>query len=442
MVEKDLEMINFFENKKNNFKFPIILIIILIALTLKVNAESEGFCGGDIVLVLDSSGSINSSEMAIMKSAAIGFVEHFLPDTDSEIAVVDFDEKARLVQDFTTDLNKLKSKINYDILSGGYTNWEDALRISGEQFPNRLGNPDLIIFASDGMPNRIGYDPVLGVGESEAVAAAVERAKELNDSGVRIIALGIGIPSSKVANMKEISSDISGNEEDYIDAKDFDDFTEKLAELAKKLCTAVVRGVVTDDSGNPIPGATVQVIGVKDPNNPDYTFTTITDENGEYIIENVMPGKHDIVVYKTGYQELNKNFTFYVDMGITDFPINFIIFKGVEECQQDCSKKSDVIPRCNPECDGINGCKFYSEYEGDKRAKDACTTPYKKVAGVVESFNSTHKIICCGTFNQHPYIQKKNMVVKIPDNATNVVTITRLVFWRGRILRMVTHVWN
>ncbi len=441
MFEKGLRIINFSENRRKNLKFMVIFFIALITSALNVSAESEGFCGGDIALVLDSSGSIKDTvEIPLMKNAAIEFVEHFLPDTPSQIAVVDFDNKGFLVQDFTTSLNNLKTKIN-SIASGGWTNWQHALEVAGEQFPNRVANPDLIIFASDGMPNRIGSAGSSAT-ESEAIAAAVGRAIELNDSGVRIIALGIGIPSDKVSNMKAISSDISGNEDDYIDVENFDDFTEKLADLAKKLCTAIVTGIVTNESGNPVSGATVQIIGVKDPDNPDQPLTFVTNETGEYIIENVPPGKHDIVVYKDGYNEVNENFTFYLDMGLADFIINFTIIEEIIDCQSDCSKKSDVTPRCHADCDGINGCKFYSEYPGDERAKKACTTHYNRVVGVVESFNETHKIICCGTVNQQPYLHSKNMIVKIPDDAKNVVTITRLVFWRGRIVRMVTHVWN
>lgn len=54
---------------------------------------------------------------------------------------------------------------------------------------------------------------------------------------------------------------------------------------------ANLRGVVRDASGELYPGATVAAEG------PDGSFTSITDEDGAYVIENLPPGVYNVTVY-------------------------------------------------------------------------------------------------------------------------------------------------
>ena len=86
---------------------------------------------------------------------------------------------------------------------GQYTNWQQGLLEDHGLFPNR-DNPDLVIFASDGNPNRIG-DPASSVNESEAVAAAVTVANAIKSGGTRILTIGIG-SGLDTANLEAISS--------------------------------------------------------------------------------------------------------------------------------------------------------------------------------------------------------------------------------------------
>ena len=106
-----------------------------------------------MVLVIDSSGSIDGTELQQMKDAYEDFVDAFLPFTPTQIAIVDFDTDATVVQGFTTNVANLNTAIN-GVLSGSTTNWEDALRDARNLFPNRLDKPDLIVFASTAIPTR------------------------------------------------------------------------------------------------------------------------------------------------------------------------------------------------------------------------------------------------------------------------------------------------
>jgi hypothetical protein len=183
-----------------------------------------------------------------------------------------------------------------------------------------------------------------------------------------------------------------------------------------------VEGYVTDLSGNPLEGVKIKILGI----NKEYK----TDADGYYFICEFPEGTYDIVASLKNYEEVNKNFKFD---GTEIDEVNFKLLDESTECQPDCSKTSDEKPRCHPECDGINGCKFY-----DDQAKAKCATPLLRVVGVFENYNSTHTMICC---EGEPYLKKKGKVV-LPENATNAVSITRIVFWRGSFVRMVTNVWN
>ncbi|MBN2517466.1 MAG: VWA domain-containing protein [Candidatus Altiarchaeota archaeon] len=187
----------------------------------------EHSCGFDMVLIMDSSGSISNAKLQQMKDAFKGFVDKFLPNTLTQIAVVDFDTIATVRQDYTSDINDIEKAIDAST-TGGFTNWEDALEKAHNLFDNRRGIPDMYIFASDGNPNRYGDGPTTDT-EAAAVAEAVKDAEEIKAKGVRIIAFGIG-DNIKETNLKAIASD-----GDYY-ATDFDTLAGDLSAVAEGLC--------------------------------------------------------------------------------------------------------------------------------------------------------------------------------------------------------------
>lgn len=195
------------------------------------NPPLEQTCGLDIVLVLDSSGSIDDTELATMKGAFEDFVDAFLPGNPTEMAIVEFDDQAFVQQGFTDNATDLKTAIN-GAVSGGFTNWDDALHDARSLFPNRNANPDLIVFASDGNPNRIGghdTNPVTSPGEAASLDAAIEEANLAKGAGIRIITLGIG-NDLDTSSLEDISS------ADALITSDFDTLADDLAELAAELC--------------------------------------------------------------------------------------------------------------------------------------------------------------------------------------------------------------
>lgn len=183
-----------------------------------------------------------------------------------------------------------------------------------------------------------------------------------------------------------------------------------------------VNGTVRDAFGNPIEDALVDILSPLELNE-------ITDENGNYFIRDVPEGTYDILASKQGFEAGNEQFDFD-DNVVT---IDFTLYTAGTECQPDCSKRSDDIPVCHTDCDRINGCDFY-----DETAKEKCTTPQGRVTNAITSYNETHKLLCC---KGDPYKPKK-ATIKIPEDATYVVRITRIVFWRGQFVRMIVDMFK
>ena len=206
---------------------------------IESNPPLDESCGIDMVLIIDSSGSISPSELQTMKTAFNGFVDAFLPNTPTHIAVVEFDTTAHSVQDYSTDVPTIKGAIN-SAYSGGWTNWDDALTKAHDLFDNRDDKPDLYVLASDGNPTAHGPTGSYGSTEDH-LTPAILKANEIKSDGVRIITLGIG-DTLNPANLIAISS------ADAYYSTDFSTLAATLADLANDLCggTITVRKYVDD----------------------------------------------------------------------------------------------------------------------------------------------------------------------------------------------------
>ncbi len=250
--------------------------VTIAAITPAPNPILSQACGLDIALVLDSSGSIDSSELSAMKTAFNAFVDALLPGTPTQFSVTDFDSTAAVLQTFSGDVTTVKNAINTPS-SGGSTNWEDGLIKAQSTLPNR-SNPDLVLFASDGNPNRV--DNGSTVSEAQAVAEAVLIANTLKTSGVRIIALGIG-DGLDVNNLKAISGPTVGTDlsADVI-TSDFATLATTLATFAAQTCGGAISvnkyiGTVSDATR----GDNNWMFSVTGPN--DYSNNLGTDANGQ-----------------------------------------------------------------------------------------------------------------------------------------------------------------
>jgi uncharacterized repeat protein (TIGR01451 family) len=199
------------------------------------NPTLSAACGLDIALVLDNSTSIDETELTAMKNAMIAFTTA-LSGTPTQFSVTKFATTANVAQTFTSNITNVNNAINAIPVGGGSTNWQDGLTKAQSTFdPRPVTNPNLIIFASDGNPNRTGASGSSAT-ESVAVADAVIVANAIKTGGTRIIALGIGTDLNTV-NMQAISGPVIGtNLSADVITTDFATLASALATFASDTC--------------------------------------------------------------------------------------------------------------------------------------------------------------------------------------------------------------
>lgn len=167
-------------------------------------------CPLQIALVLDESGSINSSARADVQAGVSAFVNS-LNGANAELALVEFSASATNVPVLGTTAFQsvdnsysaaIQTYLNCNNFStpqcyrpGGSTNWEDAFVKVG-QIP---GQADIVVFFTDGVPtarNTIGLSNL---------QAAIIAANAVKSSGTHIFVVGVGNSTSFVNNIIAIS---------------------------------------------------------------------------------------------------------------------------------------------------------------------------------------------------------------------------------------------
>lgn len=153
----------------------------------------------DIVLVLDTSGSMSGTPMEETKKAAINFVNTILEE-DASIGVVTYEDSAEQLSDFSVDKHHLTGIVT-DIYDGGGTNIESGLAEAKSMLDSSNAKKKIIVLMSDGEPNR-------GREGEELIAYA----DEIKNDGVLIYTLGFfenmsGGKSSAQYLMEHLASD-------------------------------------------------------------------------------------------------------------------------------------------------------------------------------------------------------------------------------------------
>lgn len=173
-------------------------------------------CGLDIGLIVDTSGSVDSTELGQMKTALKSFADAFT-GTPTEFSLSKFDTQSTLVQSFTGSIPTVDTKIDSLATTNGNTNWDSGLNRSFDSFDNghlhRASKQDLIVIATDGSPNRYGYPTANSTFDWTAgLQHGITTANTIKTFGTRIVVVGIGedtsdpaTPAQKLDKMKSIS---------------------------------------------------------------------------------------------------------------------------------------------------------------------------------------------------------------------------------------------
>ena len=226
-------------------------------------------CGINVMLVLDKSGSIQTSgQTDTVRDATRAFLTA-LSGTGSKVSIVDFSSTAAQPVPYTqvtqTSIDDtFNPYLNNDYKPSGYTNWEAAFQKVYEANANTK-NPkaDLVVFITDGDPtahNRSGSNPVTGLTEGDVTAMrpAWEQANNVKAQGSHVFALGVGAAVTKTSSASRLTA-ISGpdafpgtdfEDADYTLVQNFDDLAQALRQIATQLCRASVTITKTVDRGN------------------------------------------------------------------------------------------------------------------------------------------------------------------------------------------------
>ena len=254
-------------------------------------------CGGNLVLVMDSSGSIGSAGGVGSIKAAYNALLNGLLNTGSSAAVIDFDEQTNTgltvpmtaITDASVNQSGglFKNYIDNDYLSDGWTNWQDALQDARAEGPASLfvfltdGNPNTAIGHSGGQPGLPGAlwagqtqanlikgdgSHILAVGVGSNVTLSALRA--VTDGASSLIAPPAGVNASTIQTLDIITSS-------------FGDLEQAFRDLADALCApAVALDKTVDDNSKPEPGGdfnyTLQITN-NSPDKEPFTITALTD---------------------------------------------------------------------------------------------------------------------------------------------------------------------
>lgn len=330
-----------------------------------VNPDLTRACGIDIHVILDESGSVRNYRGDV-QTAFRAFTSS-LRNTGSRLAVSEFSTTARLplpgsasnsytaVTDATIN-TIFEPYIANDYNPGGSTNWEDGFRVARYQLPRpSTVQPHLVVFITDGNPNRIinerrvTYDPgnpsptaneyenkvpladreVTNAGNDTSANRAVSNSNTMKVEGSHVLALAVGDGLSgqgTLSRLRRVSGDDvfgggSGSTQPEFDISttdvyretDFSKLEEALREAAFQLCapSITVRKLVDltpdTDVSDAVAGPGFDLTAVPTPTPSRWvlpagatgtTATTTTDGNGfaSFQWDTVTPTSSDVTI--------------------------------------------------------------------------------------------------------------------------------------------------
>lgn len=140
-------------------------------------AENYASYERDVVLVLDTSGSMSGTPIDETKTAATKFVDTVL-NQGAKVGIVEYSSSASAISQFSSDASSLINEIN-ELNANGGTNIGDGLSIAEGMLSNSTAKKKIIVLMSDGEPNT-------GKVDEELIAYA----DELKEKDIYIYTLG------------------------------------------------------------------------------------------------------------------------------------------------------------------------------------------------------------------------------------------------------------
>ena len=150
----------------------------------------------DIVLVLDTSGSMDGTPLDETKEAANKFITNVLKE-DASIGIVSYESSAMKLANFCMNEKYLKNVIA-SLNSGGGTDIESGLLVAEEMLEQSKAKKKIIVLMSDGEPN-----------EGKRGDDLIAYADKLKQKGIRIYTLGFFMSLSNTSKPQELLEKIA-----------------------------------------------------------------------------------------------------------------------------------------------------------------------------------------------------------------------------------------
>ena len=227
-------------------------------------------CGINVMLVLDESGSINTSGATeAVREATRAFLTA-LSGTGAQVSIVDFSSTAARPVPYTTVTTDTIDSVFEPYLRNGYnpsgwTNWQAAfeqVKLANAKPPPEP-DADLVVFMTDGDPTAYTRDngsaqTGLTNGDVEALRRAALEADVVKGQGSHVFALGVGEAVQNTNSAKRLTA-ISGfdeyppanfSEADFTLVEEFEQLGAALRKIAVELCRASVVITKLVDNGD------------------------------------------------------------------------------------------------------------------------------------------------------------------------------------------------
>jgi len=185
----------------------------------------------DLMLVLDRSGSINSTELTQLKNAANSFITALAPSVNGvHTGQSSFATNATLNLHLTDNEAAAHAAINA-LVAGGNTNLAGGINLAKTELDNpgdghdRLDadSPDAMVIITDGAPN-------VPSPAANAQAQATAAANAADTAGVEIFVLGVGVTASTETFLK---NNIATNAAHYFAVANFANLESALVQIAE-----------------------------------------------------------------------------------------------------------------------------------------------------------------------------------------------------------------
>ena len=178
----------------------------------------------DVVLVLDTSGSMGGKPIEEVVKASEKFVNTVLKE-EASIGVVAYDNSSLTICNFCKNKKHLIDSFSKLNAYGG-TNIESGLKQADDMLDKSSAKKKIIVLMSDGQPNdgKLGQD-------------LIDYAESLRNKGIYIYTLGFfsSLYSSNRAYSQDLMKQIAGDESFYFDIDDVDNIVYFFGDIADQI---------------------------------------------------------------------------------------------------------------------------------------------------------------------------------------------------------------